>query len=281
MLLLLLLAAPTTECPVRASSSPIALFFLLSLPQPRSPHLASPLTLLARLVQLLNLPQHLVELSVSTSEQTVQLLYRRVRVSGRGHEIAHPRIVYTSQSTLFLSSSPTFTPPLLAAASSRLACLPACLTACLRCATRLLPREHICPEKHNRPDQTRWHNSWLARLLARRSHTRDHKQYSVCLAPAVLVEVNPRTTLTQATMGNDAGPKLESAAMSTANMSNSPPSTDPDVTAPQGDDTGMPNTHPHAAFPCCLVQYNAMLLPCLLGPTSSTNPTQTKPCTVG
>ncbi|KAL2289453.1 hypothetical protein FJTKL_01733 [Diaporthe vaccinii] len=38
-------------------------------------------------------------------------------------------------------------------------------------------------------------------------------------------------------MGNDAGPKLESAAMSTANMSNSPPSTDPDVTAPQGDDT--------------------------------------------
>lgn len=40
-------------------------------------------------------------------------------------------------------------------------------------------------------------------------------------------------------MGNDAGPKLESAT-ATFNMSNTPPSsTDPDVTAPQGDDAGM------------------------------------------
>jgi hypothetical protein len=40
-------------------------------------------------------------------------------------------------------------------------------------------------------------------------------------------------------MGNDAGPKLESAT-ATLNMSNTPPSsTDPDVTAPQGDDAGM------------------------------------------
>lgn len=41
-------------------------------------------------------------------------------------------------------------------------------------------------------------------------------------------------------MGNDAGPKLESATATLNNMSNTPPSsTDPDVTAPQGDDAGM------------------------------------------
>lgn len=272
MLLLLLLAAPTTECPVRASSSPIALFFLLSLLQPHSPHFASPPTLLARLVQLLNSSQHLVELSVPTSEQTVQLLCRRVRVSGRGHEIVKPRIVYTSQSTLF---SPPLPP------SRRLSSPPPArdVPSCLLIWLPVFAAPFDCfPVNISAPrsiiDQTRPAGTTL-RSLARRSHTRDHKQYSVCLAPALPDEANPRTTLTQATMGNDAGPKLESAAMSTANMSNSPPSTDPDVTAPQGDDTGMPNTHPHAAFPCCLVQCNAMLLPCLLGPTFPTNPTQT------
>lgn len=129
MLLLLLLAAPTTECPVRASSSPIALFFLFSLPQPHSPHLASPLTLLARLAQLLESLQHLVELSVTTSEQTVQLLSRRVRVSGRGHEIVKPRIVYSSQSTFFsppiTSSTRLSSPP--PARDLPAYCLPDCL----------------------------------------------------------------------------------------------------------------------------------------------------------
>lgn len=44
-------------------------------------------------------------------------------------------------------------------------------------------------------------------------------------------------------MGNDAGPKLESAT-TTLNMSNTPPpSADPDVTAPQGDDAGMPTVY--------------------------------------
>jgi hypothetical protein len=81
--------------------------------------------------------------------------------------------------------------------------------------------------------------------------------------------------LHSSTMGNDAGPKIESAAMSTANMSNSPPATDPDVTAPQGDDTGMPNIRPRAVFPCCLVQCNNV--PFLWDPSFSTNPMQTWP----
>ena len=96
LLPLLLTAAPaalTTECPVRASSSPIALFLLLLLLQPHlaSPQLCTPCS--PRLVQLLDFLQHLVELSLSTPEQTLQSSHRRVRVSGRGHEIVNSRIV--------------------------------------------------------------------------------------------------------------------------------------------------------------------------------------------
>lgn len=132
--------APTTECPVRASSSPIALFLLLLLLQPTSPRLASShlcTPYLAYLVQLLSsYSTWLGCLSLSTSEQTIQPFYRRVRISGRGHEIVNSRIVYSPNRLSSLSChlprlhATSLILPCLATSSSRIA-LTACLTACL------------------------------------------------------------------------------------------------------------------------------------------------------
>lgn len=97
-----------------------------------SPHLTS--TLLARLASpnCLNCYSTWL-LSVRASEQSFQLLCRRVRTSGRGYEITKSPTVNSSQSTLShpLSTSARPALPCLAtAASSRLAWLPSLPLSC-------------------------------------------------------------------------------------------------------------------------------------------------------
>lgn len=213
LLLLLLLLLPNIlsvlllhQLPSSSSSHSLNLTHLTHL------HLVSPLPLLSRLVPIARLvTAPWLSCLYQLPSNPLQLLCRRVRVSGRGHEIVNPRIVYSSHPVYSLFSPLPSSPNLPSPTPVRdlPACLIAWLSVCLCCAAR--PPPVNTSAQRSTPDQTRPSGA-TARSLARSPHIHSRPQATrpVCLAPAFLAEINPRTILSQAlwatTLGRSSSP---------------------------------------------------------------------------